>query len=254
MKQFREQVNSNRPSAASLVIGILLLGSIWGLLDALSGAALFLRAGPLLRAHHLCVCPLTAAVFGFFIMALASSVYRSAAMPIGIGAVAALFKLLNFVLLPTPVIDGHVTYQPLVNPALAALAAALVLAPAAAHAPTRHDTGLRAAAGLSAGFLSAIAFVFAASYLTRTPPLVAGTPWQFLFPVHGPATAILGAVFFPLGHRAGMKLREGAVLPLATSRRFCYVGAGITALCLAVSAVALLAISPAPPAWMSFIQ
>jgi hypothetical protein len=232
----------NWSNVAPIVIGILVFGSIWGLLDAISVGALFSHVDAFLKNHDICICPLTGAVFGFFIMAMALAIYKKPAMLVGIGAVAALFKLLNFAIIPLPVVKGHVVYQPVVNPALAAFMASLVFALIAALLLNRLESSvpIRVGAGALAGFLGTVAFVYAAFYLTHTHPLIVDTPWQLIVPLHGPAAAALGAIFCPLGYLAGMKLRERATSLLAARRQFYYLGAGITVFCLAISAVALL--------------
>ena len=116
MKTAAKTQNGNWSNVAPILIGILVFGSIWGLLDAISTGALFSHIAPTLRSHQICICPLTGAVFGFFIMALALAIYKKPAMLIGIGAVAALFKLLNFAIIPLPVINGDVVYQPVPRP------------------------------------------------------------------------------------------------------------------------------------------
>jgi hypothetical protein len=228
---------------APIMIGILVFGSIWGLLDAISVGALFSHIGPALRSNQICICPLTSAVFGFFIMAIALAIYKRPMMLIGIGAVAALFKLLNFAILPLPVIGGNVAYQPVVNPALGAFTASIVFALVAALLLNRLESSvsIRVGAGVVAGFLGTVAFVYAAFYLTHTHPLIVDTPWQFIAPLHGPAAAALGAIFLPLGYLVGMKLRERASSLLTARPRFYYLGAGVTSvLCLGISALALM--------------
>jgi hypothetical protein len=230
-----------RSNIAPIVIGILVFGSIWGLLDAISTGALFSHIAPFLHDNQICICPLTGAVFGFFIMAMVLAIYKKPMMLIGIGAVAALFKLLNFAIIPLPVVKGAVVYQPVVNPALGAFMGALVFALVAALLLNRLESSvfIRVGAGAVAGFLGTVAFVYAAFYLTHTHPLIVDTPWQLIAPLHGPAAAALGAIFLPLGYLAGMKLRERAFSLMTARPRFYYLGAGVTVLCLGISAVAL---------------
>jgi hypothetical protein len=231
----------NWSNVAPIVIGILVFGSIWGLLDAISTGALFAHIAPTLKSHQICICPLTGAVFGFFIMALALAIYKKPAMLIGIGAVAALFKLLNFAIIPLPVVQGNVAYQPVVNPALAAFASSLVFALVATLLLNRLESNvpIRVGAGILAGFLAVVVFVYAAFYVTHTHPLIVDTPWQFIAPLHGLATAALGAIFFPLGYAAGVKLRGRASSLLAARPRFYYLGSGVTVFCIGISAAAL---------------
>jgi hypothetical protein len=243
MKTGAKTQNGNRSNVVPIVIGILVLGSIWGLLDAISVGALFSHIAPFLKSHQICICTLTGAVFGFFIMALALAIYKKPAMLIGIGAVAALFKLLNFAIIPLPVVKGAVVYQPVVNPALAAFVSSLVFALVATLLLNRLESSvaIRVGAGVLAGFLTAVVFVYAAFYVTHTHPLIVDTPWQFIAPLHGLATAALGAIFFPLGYWAGMRLRERASSLLTARQRFYYLGSGVTVFCIAISAAALTA-------------
>jgi hypothetical protein len=227
-----------------VVIGILVFGSIWGLLDAVSTGALFLHIAPFLKSHHVCVCALTSATFGGFIMALALRIYRRPAMLIGIGAVAALFKLLNFAILPLPIVNGQVVYQPVVNPALAAFVVSLIFALIGGLLLNRLETSIpiRIGAGALAGFLGAVAYVYAAFYLTHTHPLIVNTPLQYIIPLHGPASAVLGAIFFPLGYSAAIRVQPRITSLLARRPVFRYgVSAGIVVFCLGISALALAA-------------
>jgi len=157
--------------------------------------------------------------------------------------VAALFKLLNFAIIPLPIVQGHVVYQPVVNPALAAFTASVVFALVATLLLNRLESSvpIRVGAGVLAGFLGTVAFVYAAFYLTHTHPLIVDTPWQLIAPLHGLAAAALGAIFFPLGYLAGVKLRERAISLRTIKPRFYYLGAGVTVFCIGISAAALTA-------------
>jgi hypothetical protein len=243
MKTGAKTQTGNRSNVAPIVIGILVLGSIWGLLDAISVGALFSHIAPTLHSHQICICPLTGAVFGFFIMALALAIYRKPAMLIGIGAVAALFKLLNFAIIPLPIVQGNVAYQPVVNPALGTFTASVAFALVAALLLNRLESNvsIRVGAGALVGFLATVAFVYAAFYVTHTHPLIVDTPWQLIAPLHGAAAAALGAIFLPLGYWAGVRLRERAGSLLTARPRFYYLGSGVTVFCIAISAAALTA-------------
>jgi hypothetical protein len=240
----KPKTNSQSGSILSAIVGIVLFGSIWGLLDAVSTGALFLHIAPFLKSHHVCVCALTSATFGGFIMALALRIYRRPAMLIGIGAVAALFKLLNFAILPLPIVNGQVVYQPVVNPALAAFVVSLVFALIGGLLLNKLEASItiRVGAGALAGFLGAVAYVYAAFYLTSTHPLIVNTPLQYIIPLHGPASAVLGAIFFPLGYSAAIRVQPRIASLLARKLAFRYgVSAGIVAFCVGISALSLAA-------------
>jgi hypothetical protein len=200
------ETHSQSASILSVIVGIILFGSIWGLLDAVSTGALFLHIAPFLKSHHICVCALTSATFGGFIMSLALRIYRRPAMLIGIGAVAALFKLLNFAILPLPIVNGQVVYQPVVNPALAAFVVSLIFA-------------------LIGGLLL--------NRLEASIPIRVGA---------GALAGVLGAIFFPLGYSAAARVQPRIASLLARKPAFRYgVSAGIVAFCVGISALALAA-------------
>jgi hypothetical protein len=163
-------------------------------------------------------------------------------MLIGIGAVAALFKLLNFAILPLPIVNGQVVYQPVVNPALAAFVVSLVFALIGGLLLNRLEASItiRVGAGALAGFLGVVAYVYAAFYLTHTHPLMVNTPLQYIIPLHGPAGAVLGAIFFPLGYSAAIRVQPRITSLLARRPVFRYgVSAGIVVFCVGISALAL---------------
>jgi hypothetical protein len=97
---------------ADIIFGILVFGSIWGLLEATLGGflnmVLFPNKGAIMTG------------IGVAIMAASLAVYRRAAMTVGIGLVAASFKLLNvWIFVP-------VSYHHVLNPAVAIIFEALI--------------------------------------------------------------------------------------------------------------------------------
>ena len=201
---------TGRKSAGNILTGILVIGSIWGLLDALT----VIYFSPVCNIKKLCLCPMTVVLYGFPLMTFAIVKYRKPLMTIGIVVVAALFKLLDFAILPLPVIDDRTIYQPVVNPALAAITVSIVYT--ALVAPflkkTEKNIFYRIIIGAIAGFCSITAFVYTAFYITQTPPLIVITPIELLFPFHGLATASLGAICLPLGYWIAIKLNQTATL------------------------------------------
>lgn len=234
----------NWQNKKSMLIGILVFGSIWGLLESVVAGGLFLHAGPFLRQHHICICPLTGAIFGFFIMALALAIYKKPTMLIGIGIVAALFKLLDIPILHGSMLPAPMTLRFIVNPAISIIMVSLIFSLAAAVLLNKLESNfpLRVGVGALTGFVGTVAFVFTAFYLTHTNPLVVSAPLQ-LIATHGPVVAALGAITFPLGYLAGMKLQRRTIsLPIRKPRLY-YIGGGVTvAFCLGISAVALIAL------------
>ena len=96
----------NLPGSVRLIIGILVFGSIWGFLEATLGGFL-----------HMIVFPNKGAIMagiGVAIMGSALAIYRKPSMTVGIGIVAAAFKLLDVWLFALPIASIHI-----INPAMA---------------------------------------------------------------------------------------------------------------------------------------
>jgi len=181
----------------NLLIDMVVIGSIWGLLDVLTVTYLV----PVCHIGKLCSCPITVVMIGFPLMTFALIKYRKPLMLIGMGIIAALFKLLDFAIIPLPVINGHTIYQPVVNPAIAAVTASITFAVFAGILLNRLEKNIvpRILVGLVAGFCSIIAFALTSFYITHTHPLIVDTPVQLLCPLHGPLAAIMGSITLPLG-------------------------------------------------------
>ncbi|TSA23840.1 MAG: hypothetical protein D4R67_12800 [Bacteroidetes bacterium] len=206
MTAIENSLSTGCKSAGNMLVAILVIGSVWGLLDALT----VIYISPMFHIRKLCMCPMTVVLYGFPLMTIAMVKYRKPLMMIGIGVIAALFKLLDFALISLPVIDGQPIYQPVVNPALAAITVSIVYAVFVGLLVKKleKNTVSRILMGAIMGFLSVIAFVCTAFYITQTPPLIVLTPMELLFPFHGPATALLGAICLPLGYWIAVKLNQ----------------------------------------------
>jgi hypothetical protein len=106
MEQDSKRRDDEWQSLIRVIIGILVFGSIWGLLEATLGGFL-----------NMIVLPNKGAIMGgigMAIMCAALAIYRKPAMLLGIGIVAASFKWLNSWLLFVPVSAIHI-----INPAMA---------------------------------------------------------------------------------------------------------------------------------------
>ncbi len=219
MTTIENSLSTGRKSAGNILVGILVIGSIWGLLDAIT----VIYISPMCHIRKLCLCPISVVIYGFPLMTIALVKYRKPLMMIGIGVIAVLFKLLDFAILPLPVIDGHTIYQPVVNPALAAITVSIVYAVFVSLLLNKLEKNIyfRIVIGAVVGFLSVIAFVYTAFYITQTPPLIVRTPLELLFPFHGQVTALLGAICLPLGYWIAIKLNQRTIL-LQTKRPVLY--------------------------------
>jgi hypothetical protein len=192
-----------------LIGEIIIFGSIWGLLDALSASTLVAHAAPFLRGKQVCTCALVNGFFGLFILTVAYRIHNNWQMYFGIGFVSALFKILNLFILTLPNVNGNVVYQPVVNPALSALATSIVFTVIVMSTPKLLESGLiaRIALGAIAGALVSIGFIYLAFYVSRTPPLIVASPTEFILSFHTPTLVIIGTISLPLGYMIGNKLQ-----------------------------------------------
>jgi hypothetical protein len=222
----------NIPYPVRIIIGILVFGSIWGLLEATLGGFL-----------NLIVFPNKGAIMGgigMAIMGAALAVYRKPAMLAGIGIVAASFKWLNAWLLFVPPSAVRI-----INPATAILFEALAFSLVAAFLMNRIEknvyVGVWAAA--LAGLMSATAYIYFAVYVTDSPifaRLGIESIGEYIIG-DGLVQAVFFGVMAPLGYVAGKRLTT-ITIPVLTRRPVYYaVSASALLLCLGCSALAIMA-------------
>jgi hypothetical protein len=135
-----------------IVIGILVFGSIWGLVEATLGGAL-----------HLVHFPYKGAIPGgiaMAIMAVFVVMYRRSKLVFWLGVIAALFKPLSALIYGQPVFGPSV-----VNPASAILLEALGFTVVVSLLSKGFESSIktRIAVGISAGYLSATLYAILAS-------------------------------------------------------------------------------------------
>ena len=231
MTDAAEDRTGGLPGMVRIIIGILVFGSIWGLLEATLGGFL-----------HLIIFPNKGAIMsgiGVGIMALALAVYRKPAMLPGIGVVAASFKLLDVWLFALPAASIHI-----VNPAMAIVFESLAFGLVAAFVMNRMAKSAFAGIGAGAlvGIMSAVAWVYFAIYVMNAPAYarVVFTAGGFITN-QGVLQAAFSAVFLPLGYLVGEKLAVRT--PSVLQRRPVYyaVSASTVALCWGMSALAMVA-------------
>lgn len=224
----------------NLLIDMLVFGSIWGLLDLLTVTYLV----PPCHIQKLCSCAITVVIIGFPLMTMILIKYRKPLMLIGMGIIAALFKLLDFAIITLPFINGHTIYQPVVNPAIAAVTVSITFAVFAGILINRLETNflLRIITGFVAGFCSVIAFVLTTFYITQTHPFIVDTPMQLLFPLHGPLAAITGSIMLPLGFLLAKYLNE-KTFALQTKKPIIYYFSSVLIVAFCVITCALMLVS-----------
>jgi len=223
-----ENTENKRQSLVYLIIGILVFGSIWGVLEATLGGFL-----------HLIIFPNKGAIMagiGVAIMSLALAIYRKPSMLPGIGIVAASFKLLDVWLFFLPITSIHI-----INPAMAIIFESLAFSLVAVFVMKRiaKNAFIGVGAGVLAGLISAAAWVYFAIYVMNAPAYarVVFTAGGYIAN-QGVAQAVFSGVFVPLGYLVGAKLAV-KTSPALINRAFYYAtSAAIICFCWGISAIA----------------
>ena len=210
------------------MLGILVFGSVWGLVEATLGGALHL-------VHFGYKGAITGGV-GMAIMAAFVATYRQPKLVFWLGVIAALFKLLSALIYGQPVFAPFV-----VNPAsaiiLEALGFALVVSLLFKHFESSVKT--RIGAGVAAGYLSIILYAVAASALGLGKWASWGLAERLTSVlIDGTALAIVGTGLLLLGFLVSAKLRPNLWQFMTAKPKAFYASTiAITALC-SVGAVA----------------
>jgi hypothetical protein len=215
-----------------VIIGILVFGSIWGLLEATLGGFL-----------NMIIFPNKGAIMGgigMAIMGVALAIYRKPAMLPGIGIVAASFKWLNAWLLFVPVSAIHI-----VNPAMAIFLESLVFSLVVTFLMYRMDKNVYvgAWAAFLAGLISVTAYGYFSVYIMHAPLFermaVSSVP-EFIAS-HGVIQAVFFGMLAPLGYLVGKKLASTSPVFLRRPLYYYATSAAIVCVCLVISAIAVQA-------------
>jgi hypothetical protein len=193
----KPKTDSQSGNLLSAIVGIVLFGSIWGLLEATLGGFL-----------HLIYFPYKGAIMGgigISIMAAFVVTYRRPKLVFLIGVIAALFKPLS------ALIYGQSVFSPfVVNPASAILLEALAfsLVVSLLFKGFESSIKMRIGAGVSAGYLSIILYAVLASAIGMGK----WASWGFVERLtsaltDGTGLAIAGTALLLLGYLVSIKLR-----------------------------------------------
>lgn len=188
---------SESGSFLRVVIGILVFGSIWGLVEATLGGALHL-------IHFTYKGAITGGI-GMSIMATFVVMYRRPKLVFFIAAIAAMFKLLSAVIYGQPIFTPFV-----VNPASAILLEGLAFSLVASLLFKGFESSIKAriGAGVAAGYLSIILYGVIAS----AAGMGIWASWGLAerassVLANGTGLAIVGTCLLLLGHLVSMRLR-----------------------------------------------
>jgi len=219
---------SKSGSILHVIIGILVFGSVWGLVEATLGGSLHL-------IHFTYKGAITGGI-GMSIMAAFVVMYRRPKLAFCIAVIAALFKPLS------AVIYGQFIFSPfVVNPASAILLEGLAfsLVVSLLFKGFESSIKMRIGAGVAAGYLSIILF----GVLASAAGMGNWASWGLAERVssvfaNGTGLAIVGTCLLLLGHLVGTKLRPNfwqlmTVKPKAfyastiAIMAFCWIGAAV---------------------------
>jgi hypothetical protein len=211
-----------------VLLGILVFGSVWGLVEATLGGALHL-------VHFAYKGAITGGV-GMAIMAAFVATYRRPKLVFWLGVIAALFKPLSALIYGQPVFAPFV-----VNPASAIILEALgfTLVVSLVFKGFEGTVKTRIGAGVATGYLSIILYAVAASALGLGKWASWGLAERLTsVAIDGTALAIVGTGLLLLGYLVSRKLRPSFWQFMTVRPKAFYASTlAITALC-SVGAVA----------------
>lgn len=221
---------SKRSGLVHLIIGMLVFGSIWGLLEATLGGFL-----------HMIIFPNKGAIMagiGVALMSSALAIYRKPGMLFGIGVVAASFKLLD-----VWIFSLAITSVNIVNPAMAIVFESLAFSLMATFLVKRTENSslVGMGGGALAGMLSAVSYVYFAIYVMHADRAgrVITTAGAFIAN-QGVVQAAFFAVLLPLGYLVGKKLVTKTSPVLARRSLYYATSVAIIVFCWGISAIALM--------------
>jgi hypothetical protein len=218
-----------------VVIGILVFGSVWGLVEAVLGGAL-----------HLVHFPYKGAIpgaIGMAIMATFVVTYRRPRLVFWIAVIAALFKPLSALIYGQPIFGPSV-----VNPASAILLEALAFTLVVSLLFKGFESSIKAriGAGISAGYLSIILYAILASAVGMGKWASLGLTDKLTMALtDGTALAIAGTALLLLGYLVGMQLRPKFWQLSSTKASLFYASTTATIVCCWIGA----AVASAPGLW-----
>jgi len=188
---------SKSGSILHVVIGILVFGSIWGLMEATMGGAL--------HFIHLTYKGAITGGIGMAIMATFVVMYRRPKLVFCIAVIAAMFKPLSAVIYVQPIFGPSV-----VNPASAILLEGLAFSLVVSLLYKGFESSIktRIGVGVAAGYLSIVLYGVIAS----AAGMGIWASWGLAERVNsvlanGTGLAIVGTLLLLLGHLASMRLR-----------------------------------------------
>jgi hypothetical protein len=223
-------------------VGILIFGSLWGLLQGTVGAAFGSFDSFFKSQLHVCPCPLVGAILGIPIMTAALAIYKRPAMLIGIGAVAIPFSFLAIPIQHIPAFTTVSTTYPIINPIIAMIFSSVIFSVVSTLVMRKSELtpSVLIGAGASTGFLSSIAFVYTVVGLGAPILKVSGLSGPLAYiATNGVIWTAISAATSPVGYLTAPKLQL-KISPLISRNTLFYRLAPVLliALCLVGTALA----------------
>lgn len=214
-----------------ILIAVLVFGSIWGFLEATLGGFLhlihFANKGAIMGG------------VGMSIMAAFVVTRRHPGLLIGVGSIAALFKLLSALVYGQPILAPFV-----INPAVAIILESLAFSVVVILLQNRFERNvlMRVTAGITAGYMSITLYAIFASVAGRGYwPLLSFTEKVREVFIDGTGIAIAGTILLLGGYTLAVHLRPKLLDLRSVKPNTFYASSGATAICCWVFALVAFA-------------
>ena len=223
-------------------VGILIFGSIWGLLQGTIGAA-FGSADSFFKSQlHICPCPLVGAILGIPIMTAALAIYKRPAMLVGIGIAAIPFSFLAIPIQHIPAFTTATTTYPIINPIVAMIFSSVIFSIVSTLVMRKSEltTSVLIGAGALSGFLSSAAFIYTVVALGAPILKASGLSGHLAYiATNGLLWTAISAATSPTGYVMAPKLQL-KISPLLSQNTWFYrlTPVIVVAVCWIVSATA----------------
>ncbi|MGQ9615651.1 MAG: hypothetical protein ACUVWJ_04525 [Spirochaetota bacterium] len=216
-------------SISSILVAILVFGSLWGLLEISLGGAMRMTDFPYRSAL------LTGLGMGF-ITGMALAIYRKPVMAFGVGGLAALTKLMVVPIQRVPISCPA-------NSCLAVMLEASALGFVAFFMIKKLDRNPYAQifTGVSAALTGSMLFWIAGMHVAPCKYLLSfsGAPVEWIYK-EGLIWATFSGILFPAGYQAGVKLRSKVISILIERPRLSLAGSvALIMVSLTISAISL---------------
>ena len=191
-------------------VGILIFGSIWGLLQGTIGAAFGSFDSFFKSQLHVCPCPLVGAILGIPIMTAALAIYKRPAMLVGIGLVAIPFSFIAIPIQHIPAFTTASTTYPIINPIVAMMFSSIIFTIISSSIMKRSELtpSILIGAGALTGFLSSAAFIYTVVALGAPILNAAGLSGHLAYiATNGLIWAAISAATSPVGYMTAPKLQ-----------------------------------------------